>query len=124
VFPTPAVPGRVATAAGITSPHEAGHWNECRNALAIARLLTSEGRPAPLVRTACRMAVENACRAALEPAGFPWDGDLAAALRRLSVPEEIVAACEDGPALDAAQRTVDWMAAYLRVAAPGRSWSC
>ena len=33
-------------------------WDHCRNNLGIARLLVQEGRPEPLVATACWMAVE------------------------------------------------------------------
>ena len=40
-------------------------WEQCRNSLGIARLLAQEGRPRALVETACRTAVESACRAGL-----------------------------------------------------------
>ena len=40
-------------------------WEHCRNSLGIARLLAHEGRPEPLVATACHSAVEAALRAAL-----------------------------------------------------------
>jgi len=42
-------------------------WERCRNSLGIARLLAHEGRPEPLVATACHSAVEAALRAALAP---------------------------------------------------------
>ena len=51
-------------------------WEHSRNALGIARLLVHEGRPEPLVDTACRTAVEAAGRAALEQAGMRFDGDV------------------------------------------------
>ncbi|HET7746521.1 MAG TPA: hypothetical protein VFM29_04415 [Vicinamibacteria bacterium] len=104
---------------GVVAP--VAHWDDCRNALAIARLLQTERRPAPLVSTACRMAVDSACRAALEQAGLPWDGDAGRALRRLGAPE-VPLKDEDGAPVASAERAIDWMAAYLRRAAPGRSW--
>jgi hypothetical protein len=96
-------------------------WEHCRNSLGIARLLVREGRPSALVHTACHVAVEMACRAALTVAGEPavvtdaqavlpadlrlQDGDLACAER-----------------LAAAERAVGWVADYLRSVVPDRSW--
>lgn len=102
-----------------------GLWEHCRNSLGIARLLHHEGRPEPLVATACRLAVETACRAALEQVGLDYDGDLELALARLGAPRDVWELQQDGPAarrLAAAERAVAWFASYLRHAAPGRSW--
>jgi len=91
-------------------------WEHCRNSLGTARLLYHEGRPEPLVATACLMAVEMACRAALTQAGLSFEGDLAQSLRRLQ---------ESGRAsrrLAAAERAVAWVAGYMRREAPDRSW--
>jgi len=101
------------------------HWERCRNSLGIARLLVSEGRPDALAATACRMAAEAACRSALEHAGFPFDGDLARGLNRLSAPPELWLELSAAPAihrLGAAERVVAWIAGYLRSQAPDRSW--
>lgn len=100
-------------------------WEHCRNSLGTARLLHQEGRPGPLVATACRMAVETACRAALTQAGLSFEGDLEQSLRRLSAPSDMWELQECGRAarrLAAAERAVAWVAAYLRRAAPERSW--
>lgn len=119
--PTSGLPSGPRGRRGLPAP--AAHWDDCRNALAIARLLHSERRPAPLVSTACRMAVDSACRAALEQAGLPWDGDAGRALRRLGAPDPVAPLPdEDGAPVASAERAIDWMAAYLRRAAPGRSW--
>lgn len=102
-----------------------GLWEHCRNSLGIARLLHHEGRPEALVATACRLAVETACRAALEQVGLDYDGDLELALARLGAPRDVWELQQDGPAarrLAAAERAVAWFASYLRHAAPGRSW--
>lgn len=101
-------------------------WEHCRNALGIARLLVSEGRPTALVDTACRMAVESACRAALDLAGFEYDGDLARSLDRLSAPHDLLAGLGEGPAagrLAACEHAVGFLAGYLRSEAPEHSWS-
>ena len=101
-------------------------WEHCRNALGIARLLVSEGRPTALVDTACRMAVESACRAALDLAGFEYDGDLARGLDRLSAPHALLAGLGEGPAagrLAACEHAVGFLAGYLRSEAPEHSWS-
>ena len=101
-------------------------WEHCRNALGIARLLVHEGRPTALVDTACRMAVEAACRAALERAGLEFDGDLERSLDRLSAPHDLLAGFDYGSAaerLAASEHAVGFLAGYLRSEAPERSWS-
>ena len=101
-------------------------WDHCRNSLGIARLLHHEGRPDPLVATACRLALETACRAALEQVGLDYDGDLERSLALLGVPTDVWELQQAGSAgrrLAAAERGVAWFASYLRHAAPGRSWS-
>jgi hypothetical protein len=101
------------------------YWDHCRNNLGIARLLVHEGRPEALVATACLMAVESACRAALEHSGLPYDGDLEASLRQLAAPRDIWELQQAGlPArrLAGAERAVAWMASYLKRVAPGRTW--
>jgi len=100
-------------------------WEHCRNNLAIARLLVQERRPEDLVATACRMAVESGCRAALEQAGLPYGGDLDASLRQLEAPRDI---WERPPAeaparrLAGAEKAVAWMASHLKRVAPDRTW--
>jgi hypothetical protein len=98
-------------------------WEECRNNLGIARLLVSERRPEPMVATACRMAVETACQAALEYAGLPWSGDVDAALDRLRI-HRVVADQTPTPRslLLAAEETVALIAAWLRRQEPSRTW--
>jgi hypothetical protein len=106
------------------SPRDA-LWEHCRNNLGIARLLLHEGRPGPLVATACQMAVESACRAALAQAGLPFDGSVERGFARLAAPRGLgdetrrdsAAAC-----LDAAEVVVAWTAHYLRREAPEHSW--
>lgn len=99
-------------------------WDHCKNALGIARLLVREGRPTPLVDTACHMAVEAACRTALEQAGLPFEGDPARALGYLSAPADLWAAECGAPdeRLVGAERLVAWIAGYLRAEAPERPW--
>lgn len=100
-------------------------WDRCRNALGIARLLAHESRPAALVTTACQMAAESACRAALAQADLPFDGDVARALQALAAPSDLAAAPAGtaiGERLAATQRLVAWVAAYLRSEAPERTW--
>ena len=100
-------------------------WEHCRNSLGIARILHHDGRPEALVRTACCLAVETACRAALEQLGFDYDGDLELALARLGAPRDVWELQQTGPAarrLAAAERGVAWFSSFLRHAAPGRSW--
>ena len=101
-------------------------WEHCRNSLGTARLLHQEDRPEALVATACLMAVENACRAALVHAGLAFEGNLERSLRLLKAPSDIWELQESGPAsrrLAAAERAVAWVAAFLRREAPERSWS-
>jgi hypothetical protein len=101
-------------------------WSECRNSLGIARLLVHEARPPALAATACRLAVENACRAALEHLGLPYDGDLERALHDLKVDAEWLESTGGDVAerelLLATERTVGSIAAFLRDAEPARSW--
>jgi hypothetical protein len=100
-------------------------WEHCRNSLGTARLLHQEDRPEALVTTACLLAVETACRAALAQAGMPFEGNLEQSLRRLKAPSDIWELQESGPAsrrLAAAERAVAWVAGYLRREAPDRSW--
>ncbi len=122
----------IALASHLEAPPRAGAlerdrvWEHCRNALGIARLLVHEGRPTALVHTACHMAVESACRAALDLAEFEYDGDLVRSLDRLSAPPDLLAGLEDGPAaqrLAVCERAVGFLAGYLRSEAPERSWS-
>lgn len=100
-------------------------WEHCRNSLGIARLLVHERRPAPLVATSCALAVESACRAALEQAGLDFDGDLERALARLGAPRELLPG-EDarGAAerLASAEKVVSWVASRLRREVPERPW--
>lgn len=113
-------------AAAVTSELRDRLWTDCRNSLGIARLLVSEARPAGLAATACRLAVESACRAALEHLGLPYDGDLDRALQELKVDAEWCASAGSGAAgrslLLAAERTVGSIAAFLRDAEPARTW--
>lgn len=99
-------------------------WEDCRNSLGIARLLFQEGRPDELVLTACRMAVECACRAALDQRGIRYDGDLPGALGRLGAPLGLGAfgAVGGAPRLSEAERAVGWVADRLRREAPERTW--
>jgi hypothetical protein len=100
-------------------------WEHCRNSLGTARLLHHEGRPESLIITACLMAVETACRAALTQAGLPFEGDLEQSLRLLRAPSDMWELQESGRAsrrLAAAERAVAWVAGYLRREAPDRSW--
>jgi hypothetical protein len=100
-------------------------WEDCRNSLAIARLLVKEDRPQGFVATSCRLAVEAACRAALEQAGLVYRGDLEEGLARLGAPRDLwnAARYETGAErLAAAETAVAWMAVYLRRGAPERSW--
>ena len=100
-------------------------WDHCRNNLGIARLLVQEGGPAPLIATACHMAVETACRAGLVQAVEPLDGDLPSGLRSLGAAPDLGRAADNASAaerLDWAESAVAWVAAYLRSEAPGRPW--
>jgi hypothetical protein len=100
-------------------------WQDSRNSLGIARLLAHEGRPEPLLATACRTAVEAACRAALEQAGAAFDGDLGRAFERLALPDDLLASIESAQGrarLQAAEKAVGWLADHLRIEAPEKSW--
>jgi hypothetical protein len=100
-------------------------WEHSRNSLGIARLLVNEGRPEALVATACWAAVENACRAALEHCGAPFDGDLERAFQALSGPPDLLGAvgAAHGPdRVSAAERLVAWIARFLKAEAPDRAW--
>jgi len=100
-------------------------WDHCRNALGIGRLLVHESRPASLVATACQMAVESACRAALAQAELRFDGDVGRALLALAAPTDLwqlPAGATPVERLAATQRVIAWVAAYLRSHAPGRTW--
>ena len=95
-------------------------WRRCRESLGIARLLVNERRPAPFVETACQLAVENGCRAALALTGQSFDGDVRSALHSLNAPEELLAA----PGVDLAhtERAVEWLAGRLKNQVPDRAW--
>jgi hypothetical protein len=111
--------------AAMTASAALPFWDHCRNNLGIARLLVHEGRPEALVATACWMAVESGCRAALEQSGLPYDGDLEASLQQLSAPRDIWELQQAGvPArrLAGAERAVAWMSSYLKRVAPDRTW--
>jgi hypothetical protein len=100
-------------------------WEHCRNSLGIARLLAQEGRADELVDTACYLAVDSGCRAALFPDHHAYDGDPARALQRLAAPRELWP--PEGTAQDRLRRTeavVRWLAAYLRSEAPEHRWGC
>jgi len=98
-------------------------WEHCKNSLGIARLLAQEGRAAELVETACYLAVDSACRAALFSAHRAYDGDPAHALHRLAAPRGLWPV--DGTAqerLRAAEAAVGWLAGFLRSEAPEHRW--
>jgi hypothetical protein len=104
-------------------------WEHCRNSLGTARLLVHEGRPERLISTACLMAVESGCRAALEDLGTGYDGNLRRNLRRglgvLQAPAGLLAALDFGAGrerLAATERAVGWLSARLKERAPERSW--
>jgi hypothetical protein len=100
-------------------------WEHARNSLGIARLLVQEGRPEPLVATACLSAVEHAIRAALEHAGAPYDGDPAHGADSLSAPEELlpeVGKARGASRVAATERAIGWVAGYLRAEAPEKPW--
>lgn len=100
-------------------------WQHGRNSLSIARLLLHDGRPEPLIDTACGTAVEAACRAALAQAGLFYDGDVARALARLAAPRDLWEPEQvrpGAPTLAAAERAFAWIAGYLRSEAPEHSW--
>jgi hypothetical protein len=101
------------------------YWEECRNGLGIARLLLKEKRSEALIGTACRTAIENACRASLLQSGRAFDGDVNGALCVLEAPPEVRLPTRPMPGeecLEAAERVVAWLASYLKTEAPGRCW--
>ncbi len=83
-------------------------------------MLVNEKRPAPFVETACHLAVENGCRAALALSGRSFDGDVRNALLSLEAPEELLAT--PGADLAHAERAVEWLASRLRNEIPDRAW--
>jgi hypothetical protein len=94
----------------------------------IARLLLHERRPKDLIETACHMAVECACRAALSADGRRFEGDLLQAFEALTAPADLLtvwrAAAGAAERVQAAERVLEWTAAYLRQVAPQRRWGC
>jgi hypothetical protein len=104
-----------------------GLWQHSRNSVGIARLLLHERRPVGLLDTACRAAMEYACRAALRAAGRPFSGDVARSLECLAAPQELVGEVselrDDAAAhLAATERVLAWAAGQLQRAYPGRTW--
>jgi len=100
-------------------------WEHCRNALGIARLLVQEHRSADLVDTACHLAVECACRVAMEEADLLYDGDPGRALVALAAPRALWPLPAEADArgrLRATERIVVWIATFLKSEAPHRSW--
>ena len=100
-------------------------WADSRNSRGVARLLVHEGRPETFVATVCRLAVESACRAALEHGGRTFDGDLDHALGSLDAPPgllERVETTRGTERLAATERAVGWISNYLRGEAPDRTW--
>jgi hypothetical protein len=100
-------------------------WQHSRNALGVARLLVNEDRPEALIATSCHVAVEMACRAALEQTGLRFDGNVRQALRWLAAPSDLWPSVESASGLRrlvAAERAVAWVAGYLKNEAPERSW--
>ena len=98
-------------------------WEHCRNSLGIARLLVHEGRSERFVDTACRMALESGCRAALEQSGMPFDGNLEDAFRRLNLDRGEGEAPRTGAELlAAAESTLSRIAVHLRGLVPERTW--
>jgi hypothetical protein len=95
-------------------------WEHCRNSLGIARLLVREDRPSALVHTACHLAVEMACRAALTVADEP--AVVLDAQAVLPMDLRLEEGLASGEHLAAAERAVGWVADYLRSSAPERSW--
>jgi hypothetical protein len=100
-------------------------WEHCQNSLGTARLLVHEGRPERLISTACLMAVESGCRAALEDLGTRYDGNLRRGLGMLEAPAGLLAGLDFGAGrerLAATERAVGWLSARLKERAPERSW--
>jgi len=102
-------------------------WQHSQNSVGIARLLLHERRPVGLLDTACRTAMEYACRAALHAAGQPFSGDVARSLECLAAPRELVGEVSEpreGAAehLAAAERVMAWASGQLQRVCPGRTW--
>lgn len=99
-------------------------WEHCRNSLGIARLLAQEGRAAELVDTACYLAVDSACRAALFRADRAYDGDPGRALQLLAAPRGLWPLPEGSSQgrLRGTEAVVGWLADYLRSEAPEHRW--
>jgi hypothetical protein len=102
-------------------------WQHSRNSVGIARLLLHERRPVGLLDTACRAAMEYACRAALHAAGQAFSGDVARSLECLAAPQELVgevSELREGAAahLAATERVLAWAAGQLQRACPDRAW--
>lgn len=100
-------------------------WDHCRNSLGIARLLVNEGRPQALVATACHLALESACRAAISQCGFLYDGSVERSLTKLAAPPEVLAAPTGESSLarlKSTEQAIEWLAAFLRGEAPERTW--
>jgi hypothetical protein len=122
---SPAVDARAVPLLPPAPPRDR-YWRHCQNSLGIARLLVQEGRPVALVSTACRMAVETACRAVLEHEGGIWRGDATAFLDRFGPQDdlwELEHAADPLDRLAAAERAVARIAAHMRRVAPERPWS-
>ena len=101
-------------------------WRHCQNSVGIARLLLHDGRPLSLVATACRSAVEYACRAALLASGRPFPGDFVQALESLAAPDEFAWESLDAEGcaarLAATERVLAWVSAHMQRTVPGRTW--
>ena len=101
-------------------------WRHCQNSVGIARLLLHDGRPLGLVATACRSAVEYACRAALLVSDRPFPGDFAQALESLPAPGESAWEALDAEGcavrLAATERVLAWVSAHMRRTVPNRPW--
>ena len=116
------------TSIGVPSPPAADRnlvWEHCRNALGIARLLVQEHRSSDLVDTACHLAVDCACRVAMDEAGLVYDGDPGRALPSLAAPRALwpLPADQDTRSrLRATERVVVWIATFLKSEAPHHTW--
>ncbi len=74
--------------------------------------------------TACYLAVDNACRVAMEQGDLLYDGDPARALGALAAPRGLwpLPAGSGPERLRATERVVGWLATYLKSEAPHHSW--
>ena len=96
--------GRPRTSSGSTAATPSG----------IARLLVQEGRRATSWTRPAYLAVDSACRVALEQADLVYDGNPARALSRASGPPRASGRCPTGTPetrLRATERVVAWLAA-------------